>query len=104
MRNDSSVILVVSLTLLLIGCNSPAPVITDTAAYMEEMEAWQQQRLERLKSKNGWLSLAGLFWLEEGKNTFGSDPENDIVFPDKADAFCSILGIYKLNPLPKIFK
>ena len=43
--------------------------------------------MERLKNKDGWLTLAGLYWLEEGENSFGSDPANDIVFADKADAF-----------------
>lgn len=82
------------LLLVLAGaCNSPNPVITDEAAYLESMEEWQHQRLERLKSKNGWLSLAGLFWLEQGENSFGSDPSNKIVFPGKADAFGGTLHL-----------
>jgi len=48
------------------------------AGYAAEIKTWQQKRLEGLKDKNGWLSLAGLFWLEEGKNTFGSDKGNDL--------------------------
>lgn len=91
MPNYSLFILILSLSTLLIGCNSSNPVITDEAAYVESIEAWQQQRLERLKNKDGWLSLAGLFWLDEGENSFGSDPENDIVFPEKADAFSGTL-------------
>ncbi len=91
MPNYSSLVLIVSLSVLLFGCNSSSPVITDEAAYVESIEAWQQQRLERLKNKNGWLSLAGLFWLEEGENSFGSDPENEIVFPEKADALSGTL-------------
>lgn len=91
MPNYSSFILILSLSALLIGCNSSNPVITDEAAYIESIEAWQQQRLERLKNKDSWLSLAGLFWLEEGENSFGSDPDNDIVFPEKADAFSGTL-------------
>jgi uncharacterized protein (DUF1684 family) len=91
MRNFPSLFLIIAISVLLFGCNSPTPVIIDEAAYVEEIEAWQQQRLERLKSKNGWLSLAGLLWLEEGENSFGSDPENDIIFPEKADAFSGIL-------------
>jgi len=80
------------MVLVILGaCNSPDPVITDEAAYVAEVEAWQVQRLERLKNKDGWLSLAGLFWLEEGENSFGSDPENDIIFPEKADTFCGTL-------------
>jgi uncharacterized protein (DUF1684 family) len=87
MRSISSLWSIVSLSWILSGCNSTAPLIPDEAAYMESIQQWQEQRLERLKNKDGWLTLAGLYWLEEGENSFGSDPENDIVFPEKADAF-----------------
>ena len=60
---------------------------------MESITQWQQQRLERLKSKTGWLNLAGLFWLEEGENSFGSDPSNKVVFPEKAAHFCGTLTL-----------
>ena len=73
------------------GCDPSQPVITDEAAYTESIIQWQQERIERLKGKSGWLNLAGLFWLEEGENSFGSDPSNDIIFPEKADAFCGTL-------------
>ena len=75
------------------GCDSSHPVISDEAAYIESIKDWQHSRLERLKGKTGWLNLAGLLWLEEGRNSFGSDPSNDIVFPDKADAFCGTLTL-----------
>ena len=91
MRSFSPVLLIFSVAFFLLGCNHTAPVITDEAAYVEEIEAWQHQRLERLKDKNGWLSLAGLYWLEEGENSFGSDSSNKIVFPEKAEAFCGTL-------------
>ena len=32
-----------------------------------------------LRAENSWLALAGLFWLNPGRNTFGSAPDNDIV-------------------------
>jgi uncharacterized protein (DUF1684 family) len=73
------------------ACNSPNPVITDETAYVKSIEEWQHQRLERLKDKNGWLSLAGLYWLEQGENSFGSDSANKVIFPEKADAFCGTL-------------
>lgn len=76
---------------LVSACQVKDPVITDEAAYVESIQEWQHQRIERLKNKNGWLSLAGLLWLEEGENTFGSDPNNDLVFPEKADAFCGTI-------------
>lgn len=55
--------------------------------YVKEISDWQQSRMERLKGKNGWLNLAGLFWLKEGENSFGSDSTNTIVFPPNAPAF-----------------
>ena len=54
------------------------------AAYAQEVEAWRRDREARLKADGGWLTVAGLFWLKEGANTFGSAPENDIVLPDTA--------------------
>lgn len=56
----------------------------DKSQYIKDIKAWHQDRLESLKSENGWLNLAGLFWLEEGANSFGSDATNQIVFPEKA--------------------
>lgn len=32
-------------------------------------------------AQDGWLNLVGLFWLEEGFNTFGSSEKNQLVFP-----------------------
>jgi uncharacterized protein (DUF1684 family) len=49
--------------------------------YKEEITQWHEKRIQSLQSEQGWLNLAGLFWLKEGKNTFGSDASNDIVFP-----------------------
>jgi len=51
------------------------------AAYTAAIQQWHEQRIEGLKAPNGWLNLAGLFWLEEGRNSFGSDKSNKIVFP-----------------------
>lgn len=51
------------------------------AAFGSNLRAWRQDRLERLTSEDGWLTLAGLFWLEEGANTCGSDPQSSLVFP-----------------------
>lgn len=82
------------LTLLMLVCScEPAPVVQDEAEYIESIELWQQERLESLKGKNGWLNLAGVFWLEEGKQRFGSDTSNDIVFPEKAPAFIGTLTL-----------
>lgn len=68
--------------LTLNACNQNGDSAND--AYLKEINKWKEKRLERLKSENGWLNLAGLFWLEEGVNTIGSDSSNSIVYPDKA--------------------
>jgi uncharacterized protein len=49
------------------------------AAYRASVEKWRAAYEASLKSDDGWLTIAGLFWLHEGENKFGSDPLNDIV-------------------------
>lgn len=56
------------------------------ATYEADIKNWHTQRETSLKSENGWLNLAGLFWLQAGNNTFGSDKSNAVKFP-KGDAF-----------------
>jgi len=51
-------------------------------AYRATVKKWRDEREARLKADGGWLTLAGLFWLEEGKNRFGTDPAGDIVLPE----------------------
>ena len=69
------------LLLLLSGCEKSRNLTPEEAAYVAEIKEWHKKRIDRLTSKTGWLSLAGLYWLKEGKNTFGSSSENDIKFP-----------------------
>jgi len=49
--------------------------------YRAEIQKWREGYEADLKKDNGWLTLAGLFWLKEGNNTFGTSAENDIVLP-----------------------
>ena len=51
------------------------------ASYTQEIQKWRQQRVERLTKPTGWLSLVGLEWLKEGRNSLGSAKDNDIVIP-----------------------
>jgi len=52
-----------------------------SVSYQREIEAWHVSRINDLRAADGWLNLAGLYWLEEGRNSFGSDTGNKIVFP-----------------------
>lgn len=51
-------------------------------AFEKEELTWRQEREWEMTSPTSWLTIAGLFWLEEGSNTFGTDPGNDIVLPE----------------------
>jgi uncharacterized protein len=90
---------------------APAPPAASPAAssapsamsHTAEIQDWQKTRLERLKKEDGWLSLAGLFWLQEGENALGSDKAtNRVVLPAKTPASSGTLvlkaGKVTLNP------
>lgn len=79
--------------------NKKAP--TDPS-YIQEIDDWHKKRAERLTSSSSWLSLAGLFWLKEGENTFGAAKDNQIVFPEKAPAHIGVLTLVKDSVLLKI--
>lgn len=86
MKNLRLLILVHPLYLLLITAQSFFSFSIDRSEpdpeYTNRIRQWHQQRVESLKQENGWLNVAGLFWLREGENTFGSAGSNDVVFPE----------------------
>ena len=45
------------------------------------MAKWRADYETSLKAPNGWLSVAGLFWLRDGVNVVGSDPQSDVITP-----------------------
>jgi uncharacterized protein (DUF1684 family) len=49
--------------------------------YEQDILDWRQTMEWNLRQDDGWLTLAGLFWLREGENTVGSDPVCDIALP-----------------------
>jgi hypothetical protein len=67
--------LLLSAVIVLAAESAKAP----DAAYVQSFEKWKAEQTADLKEN--WLSLAGLFWLKPGANTFGSSPDNSIVFP-----------------------
>jgi uncharacterized protein (DUF1684 family) len=75
---------VLIITLSIYSCKTEIPDPKGTPEYIAEIDQWHQKRIERLKDENGWLTLAGLYWLKEGDNIFGSGKNNDIVFPKNA--------------------
>jgi len=55
--------------------------VHDTSLRKEE-DAWHALRLQALRAEDGWLNLAGLYWLKEGENSFGSGTDDDLRFPE----------------------
>ena len=64
---------------LLLICAACVGTQVDLSQYIEEIESSRAEREERVQKEGGWLTVAGLFWLEPGENRFGSDPDNPIV-------------------------
>jgi hypothetical protein len=75
LRPATALILLTSALLVLGEAKPEAP----DAAYVQSFEKWKAGETADLQQN--WLSLVGLFWLKPGKNSFGSDPGNQVVFP-----------------------
>src|SRR5690242_8273215 len=66
-----------------VGC-SPRPTEQQLSDHQKDVDAWHAKRIEDLKGHDGWLNLAGLFWLEEGINSF--------IFSPGVEEFFSVRG------------
>lgn len=70
----------ITVLVILTGCdNSPS----EQQDYIETIDEWHEERIRSLEEEDSWLSLAGLYRLKEGENSFGADSANDIAFPGK---------------------
>ncbi len=59
--------------------------------YDSSIGEWRADRERRLRAEDGWLSLTGLFWLEEGSNTMGSRPGSRVLLPGGSPANAGVL-------------
>ncbi len=57
-------------------------VSVQTENHQQAIEAWRASRHERLMQPDGWLTLVGLEWLEEGESRIGTAMDNDIQLSD----------------------
>ena len=63
--------------LIVVTACKPASSPVDPG-YLEEIQSWRAERLAGLTAPDGWLTLVGLHWLEEGENSVGSDPSSTV--------------------------
>ena len=50
-------------------------------SHQQEIEKWRSERVARLTAPDGWLTLVGLFWIEEGESRVGSNPNFEVPLP-----------------------
>lgn len=94
----------------LAGCADsapPPPPPPDPATYRAQVEAWRAARDAALRDPGGWLTLVGLDWLQEGPNTFGAAPDNDIVYqrdgvPARIGTFTLADGVVTFQEAPGV--
>jgi hypothetical protein len=65
------------------AAGTAAPQISP-AAEQAAISAWRSRRADSLTSDTGWLTLAGLFWLKPGDNSFGRGASNALVLDNAA--------------------
>lgn len=62
--------------------------------------------MARLTGPDGWLTLVGLEWLQEGENLVGSDPSNPVRLPPGAPARLGTIlvrqGVATLHGVPEV--
>jgi uncharacterized protein (DUF1684 family) len=68
--------------------------------YENQILQWRAMKYDQLVRENGWVSLAGLYWLNEGRNLVGANPMCEVVLPDRAPTF---LGVVHLQGKTKRF-
>ena len=57
-----------------------------TENYEKRISKWQAEYEKKLRADDGWLTLAGLFWLEQGENSVGVGNDFDIQLPKRLKA------------------
>jgi len=63
--------------------------------YYEFVENWHENRIERLHDDRGWLRLAGLYWLDDGEQSFGSGTYARVRFPE--GSIPEMAGIFEVR-------
>lgn len=73
-------------------------------AYVKEVREWRTAHEKEFTADDGWLTLAGLFWLKEGVNTIGYGGGFDVELPKTAGkgkfgeiAYKNGMGVLKLE-------
>jgi uncharacterized protein (DUF1684 family) len=61
--------------------------------YQDSIEKFHKDREVSLKADDGWLTVAGLFWIKPGETRIGGDPSCDVLLPAGAPAELGVLTL-----------
>lgn len=75
--------------------------------YTDKLLTQRAQRAQQLQADHSWLTLAGLFWLQEGVNHLGVDPNHSVVLnapgvPANAGEIELSQGVLRLQVAPGV--
>lgn len=89
--------IITSTVFLAIASLNVCPLFAQEALkdYERKVQEWRKNREEKLKKPYDWPSVVGLFWLNEGDNTFGTSPASDIQLPKGIGL--PTIGFFSLN-------
>ena len=96
-----------TLSLLSITVRADQPVALASPAkagdYAQSIATWRSERVGRLTTPNGWLSLIGRHQLAAGNNSVGTAPDNSIILAAGPPYLGTVLlqdGKVSLTPAP----
>jgi len=82
----------ISATLIILFFSQPTLIALtisrqEESQFLKEEMIWRKKRDQQMRALTSWLTIAGLYWLEEGENSFGTSIDNKIKLPpDSAPA------------------
>jgi uncharacterized protein len=74
-------------------CAHPLTDPASEANWRKELLTWRELQAKKLQAPDGWLSLAGLEWLNDGDNKFGSASDNQIRIQANVAAHLGVLRL-----------
>lgn len=67
----------------------------EETTYVHDLATWRADYAQRLQGDEGWLTVAGLYWLNSGENRVGTDPANDLVL--RAGSTPAYVGVFDVR-------
>jgi uncharacterized protein (DUF1684 family) len=81
-RLPTKLLLLLLLALVAAGCKDKEAIHqvaeARARAFAASQQVWRDERRAKLTRPDGWTSLVGLHWIDEGEHYFGSDADNGI--------------------------